>query len=236
MINAPDFGRRRLICVELRRLGRREDGVLRGRLSTVEDLAHEYLRCSNSLGASISSGSMWYSQSRTLGSDVGGVFAAGALDPDYRGRGQVFGLAPNADMFPGTHSRQAVLEHSAPKALRLGDLLASGALGWVTTAVAAILIAVSVLHRHFRSRHLRCRVRFELLPTVSFDPSPRAVRIRFGTDAEFGKMVMGVEGRESVTGVLTKLTYPDVEIRRVRGEVTVGDEGALSSSPTESTE
>jgi hypothetical protein len=99
-----------------------------------------------------------------------------------------------------------------------------------------------------------------LLPTVSFDPSPRAVlgfahqlgrmrpvhgwvprsavgvRIRFGTDAEFGKMVMGVEGRESVTGVLTKLTYPDVEIRRVRGEVTVGDEGALSSSPTESTE
>jgi len=59
------------------------------------------------------------------------------------------------------------------------------------------------------------------------------VRIRFGMDSEFGKMVMSVEGRESVTGVLNKLTYPDVEIRRVRGEVAVGDEGGLSSSPTE---
>jgi hypothetical protein len=160
-----------------------------------------------------------------------------------------------AGMFPGTHGRQAVLEHSAPKALRLGDVLASGAFWWVTTAAAAILIAVFVLHRHFRSRHLRSRVRFELLPTATFDPSPLAVlafahqlgrvrpvhgwvpkaavgvRIRFGTDAEFGKMVMCVEGCESVTGVLNKLVYPDVEIRRVRGEA--GDEGEVSSSPTE---
>jgi hypothetical protein len=120
--------------------------------------------------------------------DVGGVFAAGALDPDYRGRGQVFGLAPNADMFPGT-----------PRAV----------LGFA---------------------HQLGRVR----PVHGWVPrSAVGVRIRFGTDAEFGKMVMSVEGRESVTGVLTKLTYPDVEIRRVRGEVTVGDEGALSSPPTD---
>ncbi|WP_410608392.1 hypothetical protein [Amycolatopsis sp. lyj-109] len=46
-------------------------------------------------------------------------------------------------------------------------------------------------------------------------------------------MVMSVEGRESVTGVLNKLVYPDVEIRRVQGEAAVGDEGEVSSSPTE---
>ncbi|WP_240521921.1 hypothetical protein [Amycolatopsis vastitatis] len=91
------------------------------------------------------------------------------------------------------------------------------------TAAVAILIAVFVLHRHFRSRHLRSRVRFELLPTATFDPSPRAVlafahqlgrvrpvhgwvpqaavevRIRFSTAPEFGKMVMSIEGRKSVT-------------------------------------
>ncbi|GLY38986.1 hypothetical protein Amsp01_050100 [Amycolatopsis sp. NBRC 101858] len=160
-------------------------------------------------------------------------------------------------MFPGTRGRQVTLEHSAPKALRLGDLLASGAFWWVTTAAVAILIAVFVLHRHIRSRHLRSRVRFDLLPTATFDPSPRAVlgfahqlgrvrpvhgwvpksavgvRIRFSTDPAFGKVVMSVEGRESVTGVLNKLAYPDVEIRRATGETSsIGDEGASSSPPT----
>jgi hypothetical protein len=160
-------------------------------------------------------------------------------------------------MFPGTRGRQVALEHSAPKALRLDDVLASGALWWVTTAAVAILIAVFVLHRHIRSHHLRSRVRFDLLPTATFDPSSRAVlgfahqlgrvrpvrgwvpksavgvRIRFSTDPEFGKMVMSVEGRESVTGVLNKLAYPDVEIRRAKGETTsAGDEGDSSSPPT----
>ncbi|WP_020640019.1 hypothetical protein [Amycolatopsis balhimycina] len=165
-------------------------------------------------------------------------------------------------MFPGTHGRQAILGNSAPKALRPTDVLASGAFWWVTTAVVAILIAVFVLHRHFRSHHLRSRVRFDLLPTTTFDPSPQAVlafahqlgrvrpvhgwvpmsavgvRVRFSTDAEFGKMVMSVEGRESVTGVLNKLVYPDVEIRRaapgdVNGEVaSVGGEGDVSLPPT----
>ncbi|MGW5715311.1 hypothetical protein ACWEVP_04030 [Amycolatopsis sp. NPDC003865] len=159
-------------------------------------------------------------------------------------------------MFPSTHGRQAMLENSAPEALRLGDVLASGAFWWVTTAVVAILIAVFVLHRHLRSHHLRSRVRFDLLPTVGFDPSPQAVvgfahqlgrvrpvrgwvpqavvgvRIRFSTDPEFGKMVMSVEGRESVTGVLNKLVYPDVEIRRARyrGEASsFGGEGDSAS-------
>jgi hypothetical protein len=48
-------------------------------------------------------------------------------------------------------------------------------------------------------------------------------------------MVMSVEGRESVTGVLNKLVYPDVEIRRATsvGEVSsVGGEGDVSSPPT----
>ncbi|RSM43229.1 hypothetical protein DMA12_19560 [Amycolatopsis balhimycina DSM 5908] len=155
-----------------------------------------------------------------------------------------------------------MLGNSAPKALRPTDVLASGAFWWVTTAVVAILIAVFVLHRHFRSHHLRSRVRFDLLPTTTFDPSPQAVlafahqlgrvrpvhgwvpmsavgvRVRFSTDAEFGKMVMSVEGRESVTGVLNKLVYPDVEIRRaapgdVNGEVaSVGGEGDVSLPPT----
>ncbi|NBH06027.1 hypothetical protein GTY80_22590 [Amycolatopsis sp. SID8362] len=148
-------------------------------------------------------------------------------------------------------------EHSAPEALRLEDLLASVAFWWVTAAAAAILIAVFVLHRHFRSRHLRTRVRFDLLPTSVFDPSPQAVlgfahqlgrvrpvhgwvpkaavgvRIRFSTDPEFGKVVMSVEGRESVTGVLSKLVYPDVEIRRVeQREGEVDGEGGSSSPST----
>ncbi len=163
-------------------------------------------------------------------------------------------------MFPGTHGRQVMLGNSAPKALRLGDVVASGAFWWVTTAAVAILIAVFVLHRHVRSRHLRSRVRFDLLPTATFDPSPQAVqafahqlgrvrpvrgwvpksvvgvRIRFSTDPEFGKMVMSVEGRESVTGVLNKLAYPDVEIRRAttsEGEVSsVDGEGDVSSPST----
>jgi hypothetical protein len=153
-------------------------------------------------------------------------------------------------MFPGTHGRQAMLENSAPKALRPGDVVASGAFWWVTTAAVAILIAVFVLHRHLRSHHLRSRVRFDLLPTAGFDPSPQAVvgfahqlgrvrpvhgwvpksvvgaRVRFSTDLEFGKMVMSVEGRESVTGVLNKLVYPDVEIRRAASEGEVSSRGA----------
>ena len=40
------------------------------------------------------------------------------------------------------------------------------------------------------------------------------VRVRFGTDEVFGKLTMSVEGRKSITGVINKLTYPDVEIRR----------------------
>jgi hypothetical protein len=40
------------------------------------------------------------------------------------------------------------------------------------------------------------------------------VRIRFSTDPEFRKVVMSVEGRQSVTGVLNKLVCPDVEILR----------------------
>ncbi|MFI5614042.1 hypothetical protein [Amycolatopsis sp. NPDC051903] len=128
-------------------------------------------------------------------------------------------------------------QHSAPQALHTDHLLASGALWWVITAVVAIGIAVFVLHRHFRSRHLRSRVRYDLLPTTSFDPSlqmvsafahqlgrarpvhgwvPKSVvgvRIRFSTDPEFGKMVMSVEGRTSITSVLNKLVYPQVEIR-----------------------
>src|SRR4051812_36463545 len=161
-------------------------------------------------------------------------------------------------MFPGTHGRQAVLEHSAPEALRLRDLVASGAFWWVTTAAVAILIAVFVLHRHLRSHHLRSRVRFGLLPTAGFDPSPQTVlafaqqlgrvwpahgwvpkpvvgvRVRFGTDPEFWKMVMSVEGRKSVTGVLNKLVYPDVEIRRAASEgegASAGGEGDISSPP-----
>lgn len=194
-----------------------------------------------------------------VGPCVGSAFARLASHTVRAGCAGDWGLAPNADMFPGTHGRQDMLKHSAPKALRLGDVVASGAFWWVTTAVVAILIAVFVLHRHLRSHHLRSRIRFDLLPTVGFDPSPQAVvgfahqlgrvrpvrgwvprsvvgvRIRFSTDPEFGKMVMSVEGRESVTGVLNKLVYPDVEIRRTTsdGETSSrADEGDASSSPT----
>ncbi len=193
----------------------------------------------------------------SVGACVGGAYARSGQERLHADRTLFFGLAPNADMFPGTHGRQVMLGNSAPKALRLGDVLTSGAFWWVTTAAVAILIAVFVLHRHLRSRHLRSRVRFELLPTATFDPSPQAVlafahqlgrvrpvrgwvpksvvgvRIRFSTDSEFGKMVMSVEGRESVTGVLNKLVYPDVEIRRTKcgGEVSsIGDEGDPSSA------
>ncbi|WP_410665283.1 hypothetical protein [Amycolatopsis sp. lyj-84] len=129
-----------------------------------------------------------------------------------------------------------------PKALDPHHVLAEPALWWVTAAVVAILIAVFVLHRHFRSHHLRSRVRFDLLPTATFDPSLQGVlsfahqlgrvrpvhgwvpkgavgvRIRFSTDEYLGKMTMSVEGRESITGVINKLSYPEVEIRRSRSE------------------
>ncbi|MET9262642.1 hypothetical protein [Amycolatopsis sp. NPDC004079] len=109
------------------------------------------------------------------------------------------------------------------------------------------------LHRHIRSRRLRSRVRYDLLPTTAFDPSlpavlafahqlgrarpvhgwvPRSVvgvRVRFGTDPDFGKMVMSIEGRESIAGVLNKPDYPQVEIRRAtppgRGETTPANGG-----------
>ncbi|SEE25891.1 hypothetical protein SAMN04489729_6859 [Amycolatopsis lurida] len=167
----------------------------------------------------------------------------------------------NADLFP--HGRQAIQGTSAPKALNVHHVLKEPALWWVTTAVVAILIAVVVLHRHFRSHHLRSRVRYDLLPTATFDPSlqgvlafahqlgrvrpvhgwvPRStvgVRVRFSTDEAFGKLTMSVEGRESITGVINKLTYPEVEIRRkaadqgeltsqVEGDVTRGDDRGRS--------
>ncbi|MBB2498467.1 hypothetical protein H5411_04865 [Amycolatopsis echigonensis] len=156
-------------------------------------------------------------------------------------------------MFSRTQGRQAMQENGAPQALDTDHLLASAALWWVTAAVVAILIAVFVLHRHIRSRHLRSRVRYDLLPTAAFDPSlpavlafahqlgrarpvhgwvPRSVvgvRVRFGTDPEFGKMIMSIEGRESIAGVLNKLSYPQVEIRRATppgdGETTLADGG-----------
>ncbi|HWD04389.1 MAG TPA: hypothetical protein VG674_18270 [Amycolatopsis sp.] len=141
-------------------------------------------------------------------------------------------------MFSRTHGRQAVLGNGAPQALHADHLLTSAALWWVTSAVVASVIAVFVLRRHFRSRHLRSRVRYELLPTTAFDPSlpavvafahqlgrarpvhgwvPRSVvgvRVWFSTDPEFGKMTMSIEGRESINGVLNKPSYPQVEIRR----------------------
>ncbi|WP_409494715.1 hypothetical protein [Amycolatopsis sp. cmx-11-12] len=148
-------------------------------------------------------------------------------------------------MFP--HGCQAIQGTSAPKALDIHHVLAEPALWWVTTAVVAILIAVFVLHRHLRSHHLRSRVSYDLLPTATFDPSlqgvlafahqlgrvrpvhgwvPKSavgVRVRFSTDEVFGKLTMSVEGRESITGVINKLTYPEVEIRRNaddRGDVS----------------
>jgi hypothetical protein len=48
-------------------------------------------------------------------------------------------------------------------------------------------------------------------------------------------MVMSLEGRESVTGVLNKLVYPDVEIRRVMSDgeaASVVGEGETSSPTT----
>ncbi|RSN45283.1 hypothetical protein DMC64_19860 [Amycolatopsis sp. WAC 04197] len=141
---------------------------------------------------------------------------------------------------------------SAPKALDLHHVLTEPALWWVTAALVAILIAVFVLHRHFRSHHLRSRVSYDLLPTATFDPSLQSVlafahqldrvrpvhgwvpksavgvRVRFSTDKALGKLTMSVEGRESITSVINKLTYPEVEIRRNaddRGDVSRVDGG-----------
>ena len=163
-------------------------------------------------------------------------------------------LARKADMFSAPHGRQAMQENGAPQALDMDHLLTGAALWWVTTAVVAILIAVLVLHRHFRSHHLRSRVRYDLLPTSSFDPSMQAVaafahqlgrvrpvhgwvpksvvgvRVRFATDPEFGKMVMSVEGRESITGVINKLVYPQVEIRRNTDATPGGEIAAVERS------
>jgi hypothetical protein len=161
-------------------------------------------------------------------------------------------IAHKADFFLVTHGRQAMHKDSAPKALHIEHLLTSDALWWVTTALLAIGIAVLVLHRHFRSHHLRSRIRYDLLPATTFEPSAPAVlgfahqlgrvrpvhgwvpksavgvRVRFRTDG-YGKMIMSVEGRQAVAGVLNKLTYPQVDIRR---DVTVGldERGEISPS------
>jgi hypothetical protein len=56
----------------------------------------------------------------------------------------------------------------------------------------------------------------------------------FNTDDDSGKMVMSVEGRESVTGVFNKLVYPDVEIRRAGGQTSSADgEGEVASPSAE---
>ncbi|WP_337821964.1 hypothetical protein [Amycolatopsis sp. A1MSW2902] len=195
-----------------------------------------------------------------LGPAVGRAPGAAAEPRVFAGQWRYEGLAHNADIFSRAHGRQAVQENSAPQALDTDQALTSAALWWVTAAVVASLIAVFVLHRHIRSRHLRSRVRYDLLPTAAFDPSlpaviafahqlgrarpvhgwvPRSVvgvRVRFGTDPEFGKMIMSIEGRESIAGVLNKLSYPQVEIRRAgtasEGETTVADGGGIASEAT----
>ncbi|MDI5975487.1 hypothetical protein [Amycolatopsis magusensis] len=145
-------------------------------------------------------------------------------------------LARKADSFPH-HGRQAMPENSAPQALHLDIPVPWDAVWWVTTALLAILIAVYVLHRHIRSHHLRSRVHYDFLPTTTFDPTQQAVlnfahqlgrvrpvhgwvpksvvgvRIRFATEPDYGKMIMSVEGRKSVSGVINKLAYPQVEGR-----------------------
>lgn len=167
-------------------------------------------------------------------------------------------LAQKADLFSLSHGRQVMPGNSAPQAPHTDQLFTSSALWWVTTAVVALTIAVFVLRRHLRSHHLRSRVRYDLLPTATFDPTvqgilafahqlgrvrpvhgwvPRSVvgvRIRFSTDDLYGKMTMSVEGRTSITGVINKLVYPEVEIRRStppnadQGETTSADGGELS--------
>ncbi|WP_232376793.1 hypothetical protein [Amycolatopsis aidingensis] len=148
------------------------------------------------------------------------------------------GLAQKADLFSPSHGRQAMPENTgAPQALDIAHLMTHDAVWWVTTALVALGIAIFVLHRHLRSHHLRSRIRYDFLPTTSFDASPQSVlnfahqlgrarpvhgwvprsvvgvRIRFRTDDQ-GKMIMSVEGRESITGVINKLAYPQVETRR----------------------
>ncbi|MFI6031360.1 hypothetical protein [Amycolatopsis magusensis] len=155
-------------------------------------------------------------------------------------------LAQNADSF-SHHARQGMPKNSAPQALDLATLLTWDAVWWVTTALIAILIAVYGLHHHIRSHHLRSRVQYNFLPTATFDPSNQAVlnfahqlsrvrpirgwvpksavgvRIRFATEPKFGKMIMSVEGRKSISGVINKLAYPQVEGRLRsphRGEIS----------------
>lgn len=161
------------------------------------------------------------------------------------------GACSTADLFPYRHGRQVMPGNCAPQALDLHHPLTSGAVWWVTAALLAIGIAVLVLHRHFRSHHLRSRIRYDLLPTAGFDPAhqavvgfahqlgrvrpvhgwvPRAavgVRILFSTDRDDGKLIMSVEGRTSITGVINKLVYPQVEMRRnsAEGETSGHGEG-----------
>ncbi|MGC7096720.1 hypothetical protein ACPZ19_18765 [Amycolatopsis lurida] len=156
-------------------------------------------------------------------------------------------LAQKSDSF-SHHARQGMPENSAPQALDLSALLTWDAVWWVTTALIAILIAVSVLHHHIRSHHLRSRVQYDFLPTTTFDPTNQAVlnfahqlsrvrpihgwvpksvvgvRIRFATEPEYGKMIMSVEGRKSISGVINKLAYPQVE-----GRLRSPHQGKISS-------
>lgn len=171
----------------------------------------------------------------------------------FPGQAAWVALAPNADFFPLTHGRWAVVKsQSAPQALRLGFALDSAMLWWVTTGLVALVIAVLVLLRHFRSHLLRSRVSYDLLPTTTFDPSLdavrafghqlgrarpvhgwlpsslSAVRVRFRTDDQ-GKLIMGIEGRESITGVLNRTPYSHVELLR-RVEQADGGEPAPVAS------
>jgi hypothetical protein len=100
-------------------------------------------------------------------------------------------------MFPGTHGRQGMLVSSAPKALRLGDLPAGGALWWVTTGAVAILIAVFVLHRHVRSHHLRSAFGSKLLPNGSIRCRRRVLDAVVWAEAEGCMSFVADEGNVS---------------------------------------
>lgn len=178
------------------------------------------------------------SLSGSLNRPVGGPFPSAADVGIFPGQAAWVTLALNADFFPLTRGPWAVVKsQSAPQALRLGFVLDSAMLWWVTTGLVALVIAVLVLLRHFRSHLLRSRVSYDLLPTTTFDPSLdavrafghqlgrarpvrgwlpsslTAVRVRFRTDDQ-GKLIMGIEGRESITGVLNRTPYSHVELRR----------------------
>lgn len=108
----------------------------------------------------------------------------------------------------------------------------------VATALVAVWGGIAVV-KSWRLRHsLKSRVRFQMLPTDSFDPHPedvvrfgfqlarvrsvtgrfgsrgaRAVRVRLGTEA--GRLGVWVEGPERSASVLRHQGYGQVELRRV---------------------